>query len=272
MALIKQRGINQTFGTAFSYFKGDHRQYLSEIGGRRVLSLDVSDFDMSWLRWQMHSAFDVLRSLIDMPSGHSQVWDRLVEYFTDTPVLNNRVVYSIGGILSGSAFTHLIGCTLNAILLEYLNQEPLDWYRVYGDDSIIVTDKPIRWFIDRAWDMGFTISPTKSRVGIDWLGYRLDSGVPRVIDVDKRFASLLNPESPDTTDSAFAGRIIGHLIASLGDARIANVLIKLLEANPVAVHPGLVPRDVHKFMLSMGVPDHVASWRETFNRLMLWVV
>jgi hypothetical protein len=271
MGLVKQKGINQLFGTCFSYFKGHHRCYLSEIANRRVLSLDISDFDLSFLPWQIRSAFAVLRKLLILTGENEIIWNRLVEYFIHTPVLHAGRVYILPGVLSGSGFTHLLGDVINAIVIECLEGESPAWYRVYGDDSILVTDKPISYYVSRAKSMGIKINPTKSREGIDWLGYRLDSGKPKVIDVEKRFASLFNPPNPDLTDSSFIGRILGHLFSSLGDSRIEAPLLEALDLNDAMVDAWMLPTDIVKYLKFLGYVDVKDAWRRNYVQVTSWI-
>nr|APG78165.1 RdRp [Beihai partiti-like virus 3] len=229
--------------TGFNWYRGDHRSMLSDIGDRRTLSLDISSFDMSFHGWQIRDAFDILATRLVLNEDDYKVFRSLVSYFVSTPVQSDDGVHLLPGIPSGSGFTHLIGCILNAVLLNYLDPS-LAWYCVYGDDSVVVSDKPLSHYFTEAGKVGMELSRDKSRVGVDWLGFNLDEGVPKIINPTKRMASLLYPEQRDRSPSFFYGRVLGHLVASLGDERISRHLLSWLQDNYQYHSTRRVPRDM----------------------------
>nr|APG78356.1 RdRp [Beihai partiti-like virus 4] len=255
--------------TGFNWFRGDHRAMISDIGGRRAISLDVSAFDMSFHDWQIRDAFDILATRLVLNEEDYMVFSSLVSYFIHTPVQSEDGVQRLPGIPSGSGFTHLIGCVLNAILLNYLDPD-LAWYCVYGDDSVIVSTKPLSYYFTEAEKVGMQLSKDKSRVGIDWLGFNLDSGKPKIINPTKRMASLLLPEVRDTSPAHFYGRVLGHLVASLGDERVSYNLLTWLQDNYQYHSTRRIPRDMLFVYETLDVAQD--SPRQLFQRILTQVL
>lgn len=124
-----------------------HNQYC----GRTSKSYDFKNFDSSVPRWLIEIAFDMIKAILDFDryapddtgrigvpySGTSleQLFDRIVEYFVQTPFVSSTGYegVSVGGIPSGSTFTNLVDTIVSRLILTYMHG-PRCSIKTYGDD------------------------------------------------------------------------------------------------------------------------------------------
>jgi len=102
--------------------------------GEKLYGLDFSKFDTKVPAWLIRVAFDILRQNItwdtfrgEPVSKHDRqkwrnVWDAMVWYFINTPILmpDGRMFRKRRGVPSGSWWTQMIDSVVNRILVAYL--------------------------------------------------------------------------------------------------------------------------------------------------------
>lgn len=121
-----------------------------------------------------------------------RAWQHIIEYFKFTLVRlpNGERYQKSSGIPSGSYFTQLIGSIVNYICLTYgslrLTGLRPDFIKVFGDDSVFTTNKPIDKFdLARVIDsIGMEINTkktviTKNVEEVEFLGFSIAGGFPQ---------------------------------------------------------------------------------------------
>nr|WEC89325.1 RNA-dependent RNA polymerase [Phomopsis asparagi partitivirus 1] len=120
--------------------------------GETLYGLDFSSFDTKVPAWLIKVAFSVLRQNINFstfegkPVGKQDaqkwrnVWDAMVWYFINTPILmpDGRMFRKFRGVPSGSWWTQMIDSVVNYILVDYLaacQEVEIRNLKVLGDDS-----------------------------------------------------------------------------------------------------------------------------------------
>lgn len=122
-----------------------------------------SKFDKTIPAWLIRDAFKLVLEAFDLtkvqdseghiwpvrPERSKRRWNKIVQYFTDTPIRlsNGDRFIKHAGVPSGSCFTNVIDSIINAIVMHYLTYELTDsmpYYDIYlGDDSCVGLTKPI---------------------------------------------------------------------------------------------------------------------------------
>ncbi|ALO50131.1 62 kDa protein [Penicillium aurantiogriseum partitivirus 1] len=120
--------------------------------GETLYGLDFSAFDTKVPTWLIYTAFDILRQNIEWSTFQGKpvskqdaqkwrnVWDGMVWYFVNTPILmpDGRMFRKYRGVPSGSWWTQMIDSVVNYILIDYLaecQEVEIRNLRVLGDDS-----------------------------------------------------------------------------------------------------------------------------------------
>lgn len=198
---------------------------------------DWSRFDKTVPAWLIRDAFKMILRHIDLsqvesvngtrwPVRESKTKKRLramIAYFIDTPVQlsSGERFIKHGGVPSGSCFTNLIDSIINAIATRYIvfqmtGELPRDDLYL-GDDSIIITNKPLDLDMFAAiaqekFSMVFNADKsyqTANRQNVHFLGYYNVHGVPYK-PVDTVIASSVYPERPTLNKFETAVRLIGQ--------------------------------------------------------------
>lgn len=120
--------------------------------GETLYGIDFSSFDTKVPAYLIYAAFDILRQNIEWSTFQGKpvskqdaqkwrnVWDAMVWYFVNTPILmpDGRMFRKFRGVPSGSWWTQMIDSVVNYILIEYLADcqgVEIRNLRVLGDDS-----------------------------------------------------------------------------------------------------------------------------------------
>jgi len=120
--------------------------------GETLYGIDFSSFDTKVPAWLIRVAFDILRQNINFETFEGKpvdkvdaqkwrnVWDGMVWYFINTPILmpDGRMFRKYRGVPSGSWWTQMIDSVVNHILIDYLadcQEVEIRNLRVLGDDS-----------------------------------------------------------------------------------------------------------------------------------------
>ncbi|CAJ31886.1 RNA-dependent RNA polymerase [Ophiostoma partitivirus 1] len=126
--------------------------------GEKLYGLDFSSFDTKVPPWLIRVAFNVLRQNVAWDTFEGKpvskrdrqkwrnVWDAMVWYFINTPILmpDGRMFRKYRGVPSGSWWTQMIDSVVNYILVDYLagcQEVEIRKLKVLGDDSAFVSGK-----------------------------------------------------------------------------------------------------------------------------------
>lgn len=120
--------------------------------GETLYGLDFSSFDTKVPAWLIRVAFSVLKQNVNFETFQNKpvgkrdaqkwrnVWDAMVWYFINTPILmpDGRMFRKFRGVPSGSWWTQMIDSVVNYILVLYLadcQEVEIRNLKVLGDDS-----------------------------------------------------------------------------------------------------------------------------------------
>jgi len=185
------------FGTGFAWFTSHPVILLAKFQHRNPLSLDFSKFDITVQPYMICEAMRVVKKCFNLSGYDSQIFDSLV-YEACHPVTTNG---HQPGIISGSAFTHILGSLISAAAIAYaymINDLEPPLSQTYGDDAI-VADGDLAMITDTlAEHSPLIISAEKSVYGIEWLGLRREGRVWEPLDPERRMAQLCFPARRDT--------------------------------------------------------------------------
>lgn len=226
-----------------------------------LYAVDWSSFDASVNRFEIHAAFDILKTHIDFPNQETeQAFEISRQLFIHKKIAapDGNVYWSHKGIPSGSYYTSLVGSIVNMLRITYL------WYEllgrppkvsfVQGDDSLNGDDEKINPInLARiAAPAGWKLHPEKTEIsrypeGVTFLG-RTSSGGMNIRDLKRCLRLLILPEYPVPSGAISAYR--AHSIAQ--DAGGRSVIL-----NEIARALG---RE-HKVASTKDVPKHFILYR-----------
>ena len=201
-----------------------------------MLKSDISAFDINAQTFYINEALDIIESNICFTTWKGQpqsdakvkrwkrVWSYVREYFINTPILlpSGKITTMLGGIVSGSYLTQLVGSILNDLLLvstAYYHKHLVINDNVLGDDgSLIIFGRPEleKWAATIQYAFRMTLSVTKSRIyngddpSKDFLGYKFKR--MNLYRTDKElFLSALYPEGDVLTVGQSYSRLIAYM-------------------------------------------------------------
>lgn len=200
--------------------------------GEKLYGLDFSKFDTKVPSWLIRVAFDILRQNIEWSTFRGKpvsvrdrqkwrnVWDGMVWYFINTPILmpDGRMFRKRRGIPSGSWFTQLIDSVVNYILVDYLTQcqgAEIRNLKVLGDDSAFRcgTDVSFEQLEEDASAVGMVLKREKCEKTVDPTDFKLlgttyrDGHAHR--PTEEWFKLLLYPESSVVDLQTSLSRLVG---------------------------------------------------------------
>jgi len=221
--LFSSFDVTHPISTGFNWLAGQHRDVLGWIQPGLGASMDISDFDISAKVKQVRDMFGLIRRFFQLNEWEDKLFSLLADYQSETLVrFGDRLVTMRGGIRSGSAFTHILGSMLNATLvLAASGRRPNLRFKVFGDDLIVRLEDAQHWddLIAGYKRFGFVVSVAKStKDRIQWLGFDITEGRPKLINPSKWWAGFLHPERPDSDMESHKARLAGYMISSLGDS------------------------------------------------------
>jgi hypothetical protein len=217
-----------------------------------VFETDWSSFDTKVPSYMIQMVFASLKRHFTMSDKDSRRYEKLVDYFINTPfrLPNGERYIKQHGVPSGSFFTNLVDTIVNAAVTRFLLRTDnvyiaTDLYN--GDDGIISiciphlpSDYPkfIRRYQRRAESyFGFALSADKTRLydsnrdtHFHYYGYDcyFTPGYNKpFFETDKLYASLLHPDRKVKTPIESCARTLGLLLSSFGQGpatELYNVL------------------------------------------------
>jgi len=200
--------------------------------GETLYGLDFSGFDTKVPAWLIRVAFSIVRANVEWETFRGKpvskrerqkwrnVWDGMVWYFINTPILmpDGRMFRKYRGVPSGSWWTQIIDSVVNYILVDYLTQcqeFPARKLRVLGDDSAF--RGPTGFSLARAEGdagaVGMVLHPDKCEETDDpsqfkLLGTTYRSGRPHRA-TEEWFKLALYPESAVSSLAVSFSRLVG---------------------------------------------------------------
>lgn len=190
-----------------------------------IYALDWKQFDATVSRFEINSAFDIIRSFVDFPNvetlGAFEI-SRQLFIHKKIAAPDGFIYWSHKGIPSGSYFTTMIGSIVNFLRIDYLwrllvNHPPLEIYTL-GDDSLIGDN--ILLLPDNiakeANKIGWHFNPSKTEYSkipeyVTFLG-RTSQGGLNIRDLKRCLRLLVYPEYPVTS-----GRISAYRAQSIAE-------------------------------------------------------
>nr|DAD54823.2 TPA_asm: RNA-dependent RNA polymerase [Quinoa-associated deltapartitivirus 2] len=197
---------------------------LSEIAGnpnvKWMTAIDWSQFDATVSRFEMNTAFDIIKEKITFPDFDTEMAFELSrQLFIHKKIAapDGRIYWSHKGIPSGSYYTSIIGSIVNRLRIEYLWRfkfyEGPEYCYTLGDDSLIGYKE--YWdpneIADLAKQLNWIMNPSKTEcstipAGITFLG-RTSRGSQNQRDLKKCLRLAILPEYPVTEGKVSAYRI-----------------------------------------------------------------
>jgi len=200
--------------------------------GETLYGLDFSAFDTSVPAWIIKLAFDILRQNINFETFDGKpvskqeaqkwrnVWDGMVYYFINTPILmpDGRMFRKFRGVPSGSWWTQMIDSVINFIVVDYIagcQQVEIRNLKVLGDDSAGRGNNDLDLVVaqEDCEPMGMVLKPEKCEKTEDPSEFKLlgttyrDGHVHR--PTEEWFKLALYPESSVFTLDISFTRLIG---------------------------------------------------------------
>lgn len=200
--------------------------------GETLYGLDFSGFDTKVPSWMIRVAFDILRQNVEWETFRGErvskrdrqkwrnVWDGMVWYFVNTPMLmpDGRMFRKYRGVPSGSWWTQMIDSVVNYILVDYLTacQEcETRGLKVLGDDSAFRSHAgfSVPEAEEDAAAVGMVLHPDKCEVSDDptqfkLLGTTYRDGHP-FRTTEEWFKLALYPESSVSSLNVSFSRLVG---------------------------------------------------------------
>lgn len=188
----------------------------------QFVTLDWSGFDASVQVYEIELAFDLIESILDFPDQTT----RLVFYYVKRLFIsrklaapNGKLFLRLGGVPSGSYFTHLVDSVINWIRIQYLFKVagiPLIAVYTHGDDGLVIPGEYVENLNAvtteanlRLWKINVDKSKlVQIRSEIEFLGRTSRSGVS-YRDSLKSLRLLLYPEYPVEDPQISIARVKG---------------------------------------------------------------
>ncbi|UTQ50848.1 MAG: RNA-dependent RNA polymerase [Plant associated deltapartitivirus 2] len=219
-----------------------------------LYSVDWSTFDATVHRFEINTAFDLIKERLFFPDFDTEMAFELSrQLFIHKKIAapDGKIYWSHKGIPSGSYFTSIIGSIVNRLRMEYLwrlkyGRGPGCCYTL-GDDSLIGDDlyyNP-QELSDTAMQYGWIINPDKTECStnpgaITFLG-RTSVGGQNQRDLKRCVRLLLLPEYPVASGdiSAFRAKAIAQDAG--GNSEVLNRIAKRLKQKYGIADESVVP-------------------------------
>jgi len=204
-----------------------------------IYSLDWKSFDSSVHRFEIHTAFDILKDKVIFPNPETEeTFEITRQLFIHKKVAapDGNIYFAHKGIPSGSYYTSLVGSIINRLRIEYLwnlidGHSPKQCYTLgddslVGDDVLIVPSKIERY----ANQIGWHFNAEKTEYStipemVTFLGRTFRGGL-NVRDLKKCLRLLVYTEYP-----VINGRISAYRAQSIHDdsGRLSQLIRKVAD-------------------------------------------
>lgn len=208
------------WASGFDWFRGDGSRILQTFGDNS-LSIDFSSFDLCAPVFMIKDVFHLIRGCFDCSDEQDAVLSTICHNHTSSWVRRGGKRYHMtGGIRTGSSLTHIIGTLICVLMVRYLTELDVESIS-FGDDVVMNTTTKLRVICDRAQrSSSFSISTSKSKKGVHWLGLHYTKGRWEVENDDRRWGQLFYPEHIGADSELQVKLLHAHLLAA-GSGRMA---------------------------------------------------
>nr|QHD64804.1 RNA dependent RNA polymerase [Plasmopara viticola lesion associated Partitivirus 1] len=239
--------------------------------GETLYGLDFSSFDTKVPAWLIRVAFDILRQNINFETFDGKpvskndaqkwrnVWDGMVWYFINTPILmpDGRMFRKFRGVPSGSWWTQMIDSVVNHILVDYLadcQQVEIRNLRVLGDDSAFRANDQFDLEVAQhdCEPTGMILKPEKCDKTCDPCQFKLlgtryrDGHVFR--DTSEWFKLALYPESSVLSVDISITRLIGLWLGGAMADRVFCQFMELFQSSYPCPEEGWFSKDQKRWL------------------------
>lgn len=187
---------------------------------KQIITIDWSSFDASVQPYEIELAFKLIKSILIFPDKESElVFDYVTALFCQRKLAapDGTLFMRIGGIPSGSYFTHIVDSIINWIRIKYLfklHNHAIYELKTHGDDALVVPTTMIHDFnpvINSAEALGWFINREKSKLCgerylVEFLG-RYSLGRENARETLKSLRLALYPEYPVTDPQISLARL-----------------------------------------------------------------
>jgi hypothetical protein len=222
----------RSWASGWDWFCAGGQQMAPFIEGPS-LSLDFESFDMCPPTFLIRMLFSRIQQMFELSADEKAIFLGIVRSHLDSVAHYMGKDYKLtGGIRTGSSFTHIIGTLLCCVLCKYYDSQSESIS--YGDDVVMRSAAPVHRIADFfAKNSSFSISPTKSKTGVHWLGFQWHKDRWILEDVEKRWAQFFWPERP----SSPVARLQCMLLNCLSDPCRLLIITALMELQGTIVLP-----------------------------------
>nr|UVG55919.1 putative RNA-dependent RNA polymerase [Poaceae Liege partitivirus 14] len=227
---------------------------------RWLTAIDWSSFDATVNRFEINTAFNLIKEMIQFPDLDTEMAFELSrQLFIHKKIAapDGKIYWSHKGIPSGSYYTTLVGSIVNRLRIEYLwrikfNQSPSSCY-VLGDDSLIGFDqffKPDE-MQELVSHLGWFINSNKTECsthvgGVSFLG-RTSRGHYNERDLKKCLRLLILPEYPVTSGAISAFRAQSIAQDAGGSGEYLNRIAERLKRHHGIAEQEAIPKYFRKY-------------------------
>nr|UKQ11034.1 hypothetical protein 2 [signal crayfish associated partiti-like virus 1] len=222
----------RSWGSGWDWFSAGGAQMSPFIDGPS-LSVDFEAFDQCPPPWLIRKLMLRIMTLFELTAQEKAIFIGILRSHLDSVAhYKGRDFKLTGGVRTGSSFTHVLGTLLSDILCKYYDPDCENI--TYGDDVVMRSASRVPRIIDFfARHSSFSISLSKSKVGVHWLGYQWTGDRWILEDPDKRWAQFFWPERP----SSPVARLQCMLLNCLSDPCRDLIIRALMELDGDTVLP-----------------------------------
>lgn len=217
------------WNVGFDWIKNAGYKYSYWLENDSVYSSDFEDFDFCAPPSMIRSIMYRIGQLFNMNALQLKIWEGITNTYCKHRISYlNEILTSYGGIISGVAGTNILGTIIGKIIVDYVHEmkgkiRPKSQHS--GDDMFMESVMSLNDFIDAVSSLTtFSISKTKSKKGVYWLGFKWFKDRWILQDRDKRWAQLFFPDRKHS----FVARLQALLLNCNSDL-IRHDCIKILK-------------------------------------------
>jgi len=228
------------WATGWDWFKSGGMNVADYIESKQTLSLDFESFDQSPPPFLIRRVFNVIKNCFEMDREQQRVFHGIVEsHCSSSAVLpgQQRTFHLTGGVRTGSSFTHVLGTILCMTMIKYLAGDAQSIS--YGDDTMLITDIKLRDLACLCESISsFKISVSKSKRGVQWLGFTWNGDRWVCENPDRRWAQFFFPERDNRKLYCEPeARLQAMLLSCLSDPMRHRIRAALIELKSEVVTP-----------------------------------